>query len=115
MGDIAQPKRLVAAYAGAPAGQQYEMWREELCRGFCRMDVEPSQHDRIDCRTVYTTISSVTLARPTGVSGRSCEHGRSSQTDTMTFYCFSPSEDPYKLRKDSRLLTCRKGRCASRQ
>jgi hypothetical protein len=20
------------------------MWREELCRGFCRMDVEPSQH-----------------------------------------------------------------------
>ena len=70
MGDTAQPKRLVAAYAGAPAGQQYEMWREELCRGFCRMDVEPSQHDRIDCRTVYTTISSVTLARPTGVSGR---------------------------------------------
>ena len=46
------------------------MWREELCRGFCRMDVEPSQHDRIDCRTVYTTISSVTFARPTGLSGR---------------------------------------------
>src|SRR5215468_6816111 len=70
MGDTVQPKRLVAAYAGAPAGQRYEMWREELCRGFCRMDVEPSQLDRIDCRTVYTTVSSVTLARPTGVSGR---------------------------------------------
>jgi hypothetical protein len=28
----------------------------------------------------------------------------------MTCYCFPPSEDPYKLRKDSRLLTCRKGR-----
>ena len=70
MGDIAQSKRLVAVYAGAPAGQRYEMWREELCRGFCRMDVEPSQLDRIDCQTVYTTISSVTLARPTGLSGR---------------------------------------------
>jgi AraC-like DNA-binding protein len=70
MGDMAQPKRLIAVYAGAPAGQRYEMWREELCRGFCRMDIEPSQHDRIDCRTVSTTISSVTFARPTGVSGR---------------------------------------------
>jgi AraC-like DNA-binding protein len=70
MKNLAQPKRLVAAYAGAAAGPRYEIWREELCRGFCRMDVEPSQHDRIDCRTVFTTISSVTLARPTGVSGR---------------------------------------------
>jgi hypothetical protein len=68
--DIAQPKRLVAVYAEEPAGQRYEMWREELCRGFCRMDVEPSQLDRIDCQTVYTTISSVTLARPSGMSGR---------------------------------------------
>src|SRR5262249_32608200 len=70
MSDIAQPKAFVAVYAGAAVGQRYEMWREELCRGFCRMDVEPSQQDRIDCRTVYTTISSVTLARPTGLSGR---------------------------------------------
>jgi AraC-binding-like domain len=68
--DIAQSKRLVAVYAGASAGQRYEMWREELCRGFCRMDVEPSQLDRIDCQIVYTTISSVTLARPTGLSSR---------------------------------------------
>jgi AraC-like DNA-binding protein len=65
-----EAKRFVAAYAGAARGRRYEMWREELCRGFCRMDVEPSQQDRIDCRTVYTTIASVTLARPTGLSGR---------------------------------------------
>jgi AraC-like DNA-binding protein len=70
MGDIPQPKRLIAVYAGEPTGQRYETFREELCRGFCRMDVEPTDHDRIDCRTVYTTISSVTLARPTGLSGR---------------------------------------------
>jgi AraC-like DNA-binding protein len=68
--DIAQPKRLVAIYAGEPAGRSYEMWREELCRGFCRMDVEPTDRNRIDCQTVYTTISSVSLARPSGLSGR---------------------------------------------
>src|SRR5262245_51289760 len=67
---IAQSERHVAVYAGPAAGPRYEMWREELCRGVCRVDVEPSQHDRVDCRTVYTTISSVTLARPTGLSGR---------------------------------------------
>lgn len=70
MSDIAQPKRFVAVYAGEPAGRSYEMWREELCRGFCRMDVEPTERDRIDCQTVYTTISSVSLARPSGLSGR---------------------------------------------
>jgi AraC-like DNA-binding protein len=70
MSDTAQSKLFVAAYAGAPSGQGYEVFRDELCRGFCRMDIEPSQQDRIDCRTVYTTLSSVTLARPTGLSGR---------------------------------------------
>src|SRR5215470_4550209 len=70
MSDIAQSKPFVAVYAGAPSGQGYEMFREQLCRGFCRMDIEPSKQDRIDCRTVYTTVSPVTLARPTGLSGR---------------------------------------------
>jgi AraC-like DNA-binding protein len=46
------------------------MWREELCRGFCRMDVEPSEHGRIDCEIDYTTVSAVTLARATGSSSR---------------------------------------------
>jgi AraC-like DNA-binding protein len=70
MNNPAQSKLLVAAYRGAPSGQRYEMWREELCRGFCRMDIEPSEHDHIDCQTTYTSISSVALARPTGLSGR---------------------------------------------
>jgi AraC-like DNA-binding protein len=70
MSDTTQPKFFVAAYKGAPSGQHYEMWREELCRGFCRMDIVPSERDHIDCRTVYTSVASVTLARPTGLSGR---------------------------------------------
>jgi AraC-like DNA-binding protein len=65
-----QPNFFVAAYTGAPAGRQYENWREELCRGFCRMDIVPSEHDHIDCRTAYTSISSIAFARPTGLSGR---------------------------------------------
>lgn len=70
MSNPSQSKLLVAAYKGTPAGPRYEMWREELCRGFCRMDIEPSEHDHIDCQTLYTSVSSVMLARPTGLSGR---------------------------------------------
>ena len=70
MSNPAQSKLLVAAYKGTPSGHRYEKWREELCRGFCRMDIEPSERDHIDCQTAYTSISSVSLARPKGLSGR---------------------------------------------
>ena len=31
------PSAIVAEYAGAPAGPGYDVWREDVCRNFCRM------------------------------------------------------------------------------
>lgn len=60
----------VFAYAGAPDGQGYDAWREEVCRGFCRLDAEPSTADRIDCRVEIAQVSSLSMARAAGTSGR---------------------------------------------
>ena len=64
------PNTLVAAYAGAPRGARYEAWREELCREFCRIDVEPSAVGGIDCRVEFEQLGSLTLAAPKGNSAQ---------------------------------------------
>ena len=46
------------------------MWREGINRSFCRLDAEPSESDRIDCRVDFTFMHSLTLATPTGLSAR---------------------------------------------
>src|SRR5690349_13547248 len=61
---------LLAAYAGDPAGPRYQAWREEICRGFCRLDVEPSKGGHIDCKVEISQISSLALGRGSGTSGR---------------------------------------------
>lgn len=61
---------LVAAYSGAPAGMRYEAWREELCREFCRLDVEPCGDARIDCKVEIVQLGSLTLASPRGTSAQ---------------------------------------------
>lgn len=70
MNDLIQPKRFVIDYQGPANGQRYEMWREEVCRSFCRLDAEPSEHDCIDCRLEFTLLHSLTLAAPSGLSAR---------------------------------------------
>ena len=70
MPDNARPSATAIAYEGVAKGQRYEMWREQICRGFCRLDAEPSQGDRIDCQVTFTSLSDLTLASAEGVSGR---------------------------------------------
>ena len=64
-----QPDGMAIAYKGVASGQSYEMWREQLCRGFCRLDAGPSQGDRIDCQITLVPLSHLTLATAEGVSG----------------------------------------------
>lgn len=70
MPDDTQPSATVMVYEGVAIGESYEMWREQICRGFCRLDAEPSKGDRIDCRVTLTSLSHLTLATAEGVSGR---------------------------------------------
>jgi hypothetical protein len=41
--DFKQANRLAAAYQGPATGKRYEMWREGICRSFCRLHVGPSE------------------------------------------------------------------------
>lgn len=61
---------LAIAYKGGAIGQSYEHWREQICRGFCRLDVEPSKGKRIDCTIKLAPIASLALATAEGVSGQ---------------------------------------------
>jgi hypothetical protein len=68
MTDFKQSRRLAMGYQGPASGKRYEMWREEICRSFCRLDAGPSESERIDCRVDFTFMHSLTLATPTGLS-----------------------------------------------
>ena len=70
MNELTQSKRFAVEYQGPANGQPYEMWREGICRSFCRLDAEPSQDDSIDCRVDFALVHSLTLATPTGSSAR---------------------------------------------
>ena len=47
-----------------------EAWRDGICRGFCRLDVGPSEDDYIDCQNEFTLLHSIAVATPRGVSAR---------------------------------------------
>jgi AraC-like DNA-binding protein len=73
MTDIADFKgsnRLAVAYHGPACGEQYESWREDICRSFCHLDTEPFANDRIDCQVDFTFVHRLTLGTPTGSSAR---------------------------------------------
>ncbi len=71
MGHIALPANaIVAEYFGAPSGQHYEAWREDVCRNFCRVDAEPSEGGQILCKVEIVQIASLALATAGGTSGR---------------------------------------------
>jgi len=64
------PNINVNAYEGPPTGARYEKWREEVCRNFCRVDIEPSQDGQIDCRFQIALISTVSLFASSGTSAK---------------------------------------------
>jgi hypothetical protein len=59
----------VFAYAGAPRGQEYELWREEFCRRFCQLDAEPGAAERIECTVEVTRVGSLSFGAAHGSSG----------------------------------------------
>jgi AraC-like DNA-binding protein len=65
-----RPGTLVAEYTGAPAGQDYDSWREGVCRNFCRVDAEPSAGSEIYCKIEIAQLGPLALATAGGKSGR---------------------------------------------
>ena len=62
--------RFAYAYAGGPHGRHYEMLREEVCRNFCRLDIEPSTPDHLQCTVEIVQVGSLSLGTARGSSGR---------------------------------------------
>jgi len=60
----------VFAYSGAPQGRQYDAWREGVCRDFFRIDTQPTNTDRIECRVSIVQSAMLSLATVRGSSGR---------------------------------------------
>lgn len=70
MSETQVPNRFSIFHRGLAKGPAYEAWREGICRGFCRLDVGPTEDDRIDCRNDFTLLHSVAIATPRGGSAR---------------------------------------------
>ena len=64
-----RPTNSVAVYTGAPAGRDYDFWREDICRNFCRIDAEPSAGSQISCKIEIAQVGSLALAKTGGKSG----------------------------------------------
>jgi AraC-like DNA-binding protein len=64
------PSRFSISHHGRARGPAYEAWREDICRGFCRLDVGPTDDDTIDCRNEFVLLDSVAIATPRGRSAR---------------------------------------------
>ena len=70
MDNTLRSNTVVAEYVGAPAGRRFDVWREDVCRNFCRIDAEPSAGSQIFCKVEIVQVSSLALATAGGTSGR---------------------------------------------
>jgi AraC-like DNA-binding protein len=59
----------VYTYKGPPRGRGYEIWREEFCRLFCRLDAEPTDQETIECSIEAARIGLLSLGNTQGTSG----------------------------------------------
>jgi AraC-like DNA-binding protein len=55
-------KKLSFSFAGAPRGPAYEAWREDLCRGFCQLDVASSSKEWIQSTVEFTRMGDLSFA-----------------------------------------------------
>lgn len=62
--------RFVYEYAGGPHGQHYEVLREEVCRNFCQLDIEPSVTGYLECKVEIVQVGSFSMGATSGSSGR---------------------------------------------
>lgn len=70
MSETQVPNRFSIFHRGLAKGPAYEAWREGICRGFCRLDVGPTDDNRIDCHNEFTLLHTVAIATPRGGSAR---------------------------------------------
>src|ERR1700761_2017985 len=56
-------------YAGRPEGPDYEAWREEFCRRFCRLDADAVTAERIECTVEISQVASLSFGTAHGSSG----------------------------------------------
>ena len=56
-------------YAGPPEGQDYEAWREEFCRRFCRLDADTVTADHIECTVEISQVGPLSFGTAHGSSG----------------------------------------------
>ena len=62
-GNATKSNKFAYTYAGGPHGQQYEAFREEVCRNFGQLDIEPSVSDRLDCGVEIVQVGSLSSRR----------------------------------------------------
>ncbi|MFB9269022.1 helix-turn-helix domain-containing protein [Bradyrhizobium erythrophlei] len=70
MSETQLPNRFSISHRGLAKGPAYEAWRENIWRGFCRLDVSPAEDDYIDCHNEFTQLHSIVIATPRGGSAR---------------------------------------------
>ncbi|WP_375778525.1 helix-turn-helix domain-containing protein [Bradyrhizobium sp. ma5] len=70
MSETQVPNRFSISHRGLAKGPAYEAWREGICRGFCRLDVGPTDDVSIDCHNEFTLLHTVAIATPRGGSAR---------------------------------------------
>lgn len=73
------PVTFSTAYKGNPKGSRYEHWRDEICRGFCRVDIDPGHDGTIEMHSRFANLHPVAI----GIAkGRSAIVGRHAETVT---------------------------------
>jgi AraC-like DNA-binding protein len=83
------PITLVNAYEGEARGERYDHWREEICRGFFSVEIEPSRDGVIDMNAEIANLQPAAIAISRGTSaiiGRSCQTNADG-LDDFTFVC----------------------------
>jgi AraC-like DNA-binding protein len=69
-GNAVKSNRFAYRYSGGPHGRYYELFREEVCRNFGQLDIEPSVSDSLDCGVEIVQVGSLSLGAARGSSGR---------------------------------------------
>ncbi len=69
-GDAVKSNRFAYTYSGGPHGRHYEVFREEVCRTFGQLDIEPSVSDHLDCGVEIVQLGLLSMGAARGSSGR---------------------------------------------
>jgi AraC-like DNA-binding protein len=69
-GNAVKSNRFAYTYTGGPHGRHYEAFREEVCRTFGKLDIEPGVPDRLDCGVEIVQVGSLSMGTARGSSGR---------------------------------------------